>query len=461
MASPATRLLTTTDRSAPVTRHPPQRWPLLCESSGLPLPLHQQMEEAAPRLQGLAPRQDMLDLALQQRSDGDEPPSYYSAMMSLDNPPRMPLPTYGDQVDHEFEQLIRPPLSENELLEMQLNLELLEGVYRPGRRYKIDADHERSEQRRSPWIQARPGYFRGRAGDARAHVYIRHQVKKRWEMLGVWNPEWGIPGRVDPGPRDYPEYWKWKWQGDAPYDGTHRDNQRNILIRPEHPTSRRVRLREGMRRGERGPLPPLCHLVPDASKAAAEAFITSRPWYTWEMDMAEERTRRRRLPMHMAHSGGNGPRVAVASRWEEAGDIPWKWKWGHESPEPDPGELDEDTDLTPSEIDALEAIPPPTPPPLPPPPPVYRYTPGSLFGRRPPENIFGPPSPSGSRDAPAQAVAVDDLGDHGDQCGQEGAVSTAPALPLSPLRPLQNNAIPAENAFDPNGQPPLLENSNP
>jgi hypothetical protein len=43
----------------------------------------------------------------------------------------------------------------------------------------------------------------------------RHSIKKRWERLGVWNPEWGIPHRVNEGPKDYGE-WSWVWDQNRP-----------------------------------------------------------------------------------------------------------------------------------------------------------------------------------------------------------------------------------------------------
>ena len=37
--------------------------------------------------------------------------------------------------------------------------------------------------------------FRGVEGSRRYGVLVRHNVKRRWEKLGIWNPEWGFAGR--------------------------------------------------------------------------------------------------------------------------------------------------------------------------------------------------------------------------------------------------------------------------
>ncbi|RMZ83265.1 hypothetical protein DV738_g1277, partial [Chaetothyriales sp. CBS 135597] len=216
----------------------------------------------------------------------------------------------------------------------------------------------------------------GRAGQLRQKVVIRHRIKKRWERLGVWNPEWGIPGRVDERPRDKTFSWKWRWQGDTPTCG----NSPSAYL-PQHPNSRAIHLRQGLRRGERGPLPPRHSLSADASKSAAEAFITSRPWYIFGLDQEEERTRLERIPSIEQRFNDMDHEAQVSERWRQRGDWarfgkPIGWKWKHESPSPEPEGLS-GMDFTPSEIDALEAIPPPTPRPPPSPPRRWEMVPGT------------------------------------------------------------------------------------
>lgn len=99
-----------------------------------------------------------------------------------------------------------------------------------------------------------------------------------------------------------------------------------------------------------------------------EFLITSRPWYVWELEVAEEGVRLKRDPINSEIH--HRQRENVTTRWKEKGywkdswgDLPG-WKWRHESSSPEPADPN-DMDFTPSEIDALEEIPPPTPPPKP------------------------------------------------------------------------------------------------
>ncbi|PHH92761.1 hypothetical protein CDD83_5385 [Cordyceps sp. RAO-2017] len=198
--------------------------------------------------------------------------------------------------------------------------------------------------------------FTGRSGRQRIKVFAWHHIKKRWQSLGIWNPDWGIPGR-DPSDSSAPSYWKFSL---------------------EHPNSRAVRLRQGVRRSEPAVLPPPRHsLGPDADRSAGEAFITSRPWYVHDpLELEEERTRIRRLPNHRWRLDQGEADRYVAACWRETGELAargrpgrswFSWKWSRESPSPEPVDMTElDLDFTPSEVDALEGIPPPTPaPPIP------------------------------------------------------------------------------------------------
>ena len=131
-----------------------------------------------------------------------------------------------------------------------------------------------------------------------------------------------------------------------------------------------MHLRERLPRGERGPPPPRHSLAADATKSATESFITSWPWYAYAVDEEEEeRTRLDRIPCNKRLFYNMSDAQHVATRSRESGG--WSlyaerrrtwpgWKWKHESPSPEPEDLS-NMELTPSEIDALEAIPPPTP----------------------------------------------------------------------------------------------------
>lgn len=153
-----------------------------------------------------------------------------------------------------------------------------------------------------------------------------------------------------------------------------------------------------MRQTDHSPVIPRSHLGKDASASQAESFITSRPWFMFEVENKDMAERRFRISTDAWRAYSNTAQPpSVAGLWMERGE--WKeewsanyrtrligWKWRHESPSPQPEDhtrLDDPAlGLTPSEIDALEAVRPPTPPP----PQVYwepppGYTPG----------LFGPP----------------------------------------------------------------------
>lgn len=146
-----------------------------------------------------------------------------------------------------------------------------------------------------------------------------------------------------------------------------------------HPVVRALRLRQGLERGEHNPRPaPHSRLEPGASAAKAEAFVMSRPWFEYDLDLCDERVRHERLPLWALKGLGNGREARlVRDRWRERGDWDegWEvepgsyvpgWKWRNESPEPeaDAYEMlnDMDMEFTESEADALEAVPPPSPP---------------------------------------------------------------------------------------------------
>ncbi|RMD39853.1 hypothetical protein DV735_g5290, partial [Chaetothyriales sp. CBS 134920] len=347
---------------------------------------HRQLNEIVmPDLQDMAGNPALLEHLRDRRFNGDDPPSYRSRLPN-DDDENNDINENNDEAtsvqgwmlaDHqtsdEIDELVSRPLSEEELHETQRHFESWHPAYHPGLRYEKEAmrdamfDMMKDPGLRDPQIR---NQFDGRAGEQRQKVVIRHRIKKRWERLGVWNPEWGIPGRVDEAPRDKTSSWKWRWQADTPTCG----NQPSAYL-PEHPNSRAIHLREGLRRGERGPLPPRHSLGVDVSRSVAEAFITSRPWYIYGLDEEEERTRLDRIPRIEQRFNDMDHEAHVSARWRERGD--WApfgkaigWKWKHESPSPEPEGLS-NMDFTPSEIDALEAIPPPTP--QPPPSPCRRW----------------------------------------------------------------------------------------
>lgn len=202
----------------------------------------------------------------------------------------------------------------------------------------------------------------------------RHSIKQRWERLGVCTPEWGIPGRVHSGPKD--ELGRlWKWDRERP-SVDRKYSQQPIEVQltswpspdEEYPDERAVRRhleRQGKWHEALVPKPSEASHSTDIHVDDRESLITSRPWYVWQIEVAEEEVRLRRIPKNFEIY--DPARKNVTTRWKEKGywkeswaDLPG-WKWKHESPSPEPPDPN-DMDLTPSEIDAMEEIPPPTPP---------------------------------------------------------------------------------------------------
>jgi hypothetical protein len=117
----------------------------------------------------------------------------------------------------ELQSLLDPPLNE---FETDLAAWYVEGrsrMYCPGTRYDMElelethrvrrwADTEASSDTRQYLVQWDPA--KGHAGQERVNIIARRNIRRRWEKLGVWNPEWGIPGRTtNPQPNDDTYTW--------------------------------------------------------------------------------------------------------------------------------------------------------------------------------------------------------------------------------------------------------------
>lgn len=325
----------------------------------------------------------LLDEVRSRRFDRNDPPPPYESdpETELEESPRR-LQEVGQVEEAE---IISRPLSDEELLDLFDHFERGQEPYHPGRRYFDECAFEERRFIEGVSDQGRSvGHFVERVEQYRLNIMARHIIKKRWEKLRVWNPSWGVPTNIGLSWSSSSHYgplplssngsvehdhrkWRWRWQGDRPMS-TNRywDSQPDT----EHPNYRAVQLRKGTRRHEVGPRAPRSHLSPNAGASEADSFIISRRWYNFRLDVEEERLRVGRVPGN--RNDNNAMLDSVFRQWEEeemgtsfapttGGDMP-SWKWKHESPEPAPVEWD-DIEYTPSETDALEAIPPPTPPP--------------------------------------------------------------------------------------------------
>lgn len=292
----------------------------------------------------------------------------------------------------ELKDLLDQPLDD---FETDLAAWTLEGelrIYCPGARYDMELKHETDRVTRWAAVEASNDtrqYFvqwgpasEGHAGPERVNIIARRNIRRRWEKLGVWNPAWGIPGRTNPQPNDETRTWKWPWQhGEAAAEWR---SGKPMLVNSRHPSVRALKLYRGRRRSEYAVVSPCSRLDDDASASRAESFIISRPWFMFAVKTSEAMQRHDRLPDEIGRDW-NSPSEDVKELWKERGD--WKagwqdprggkdgkvfigWNWPHESPEPDPEDLSclEDLatlELTPSEVEALEAVRPPSPPPAP------------------------------------------------------------------------------------------------
>lgn len=360
---------------------------------------------ALPALERLAEHSALRERAVA-RFDRDEPPPYLSSTDEEDDP--------GEDLSPEtVDRLLDEPLNDQERKRMGDIVGRHAEFYKAGNQFMTEVRRERDRVR--AWVDRKASratydYFvqlglarKGRAGRERINIVARRNVKRRWQKLGVWNNDWGIPDRADPQPNDNTDAWKWPWQ--------HGDAAAEWFLGPEgtpndkHPIKNALLLREALRRGERGPVPPYSNLKSDASASEAEPFITSRPWFMMGIERNEEHLRRDRLHWRWKEDQYKGTMFDnVTGFWKARGD--WKedwyderadrtaigWKWPRESPSPEPEDLTGLDDmasfeLTPSEADALEAVRPPSPPT---PRPVYQPPPPGtrpLFGWGP----GGPP----------------------------------------------------------------------
>lgn len=368
-----------------------------------PSQLHSAIEaRALPTLEQMANHPSLRDNSLNHRFERDDPPPYVSSSESeeeeaLHHPV---LARSRGPVLEEFKDLVCKPLSDGEIEDLLRSLSVTagrvgtglgteplvsKGSYNPGYRYSVEAskEHDRldlfyrrvyrhphaDDDKLDLWSQGQGGY-------PRRNIIVRRNIRKRWQRLGIWNPEWGIPGRVNKQPNDATEHWRWKWQSadDPP------------PMDPRHPASRAVQLRRNLAYGEYAPPSPRSHLREGSSASEAESFVISRPWFVLKMEKLEFASRTQRIPVERSHYLTTSEMNQVNKWWEERGDWPPGWKWRHESPSPEPEGLTpldtDDMDFTPSMVDALKAIPPPPPKPRSPTPiyephdparPIFRF----------------------------------------------------------------------------------------
>ena len=333
------------------------------------------LNRVASTLQRMQDDPEVLDRS-RIRFDADEPPPPYSPA-TITEPPS---PTFlAQRSEHDMNELIGRPLDNEELYWFRTGFH----GYSPGARFSEESRHER-QRIGEEWGKRdehnRPVYrgpdLIGRPGTQRLKIMTRNSIRKRWERLGVWNPDWEIPGRVNTGAYDNINDWRWEWVKPRQVQVTfepkpHEEEMSKWPRRDEEGANARVirQLLEskGQWSGRYGPALAESNQDTEIDVDPHESLITSRPWYRWKLEVEEEarrlaRARRFTLPDYETATEN------AKARWKSRGD--WKdtwcdtpgWKWRQESHSPEPADPN-DMDFSPSELDALDSIPPRTPPP--------------------------------------------------------------------------------------------------
>ncbi|KAK6850306.1 hypothetical protein PG995_014139 [Apiospora arundinis] len=319
-------------------------------------------EEAVPALEALAADNGLRDLSLK-RFDADEPPPYESS-------------TDPEDYDHDNEpeglldkvlEILDRPLNDSEIEKIATGAHHL---LSPAEAFYGDALRE---DERTPFSES----FRQIVGFRRRGLLVRHVLKNRWRKLGVWNNAWGFAGR-NVSPKDRYRDWRWKWepQGD--------ENREAVEATRKQLVTRALRLRQTLRRGEHAPGAPLSHLEPDSTVSQAEAFLISRPWFVFRLEMFEDTMRANRLYSDTritfkdrlspkdgknAGSGGENSSSPKAMVWTWSASPPGSG--GTNPPLPEPEDVScitkplqsvglrhyhEDLGFTPSEFDEIEVL---------------------------------------------------------------------------------------------------------
>ncbi|EFY85259.1 hypothetical protein MAC_08719 [Metarhizium acridum CQMa 102] len=322
--------------------------------------------QAMPVLQAIASNEHLRHL---RRFERDDPPPYVSSTESSDHEADFMVPPRCRQIPEELQAVMERPIDD---YEAKLIASSLRQHLRPYDFYYAEAKFEESRFEENIPKGPLPPEFRTLNFSRRKGVVVRHNVKRRWEKLGVWNPDWGFAGR-QMQPRDKYQDWKWWWEPAMAVNDLGSGNDYEYEL-----AARAVRLRQNLARGEYAPVVPRSHPGHHTTAAEAEAFLISRPWFIFQLEMAEEAHRYMRLSNEGHGRYSYSVQDQVIKWWKERGD--WRdefnksncvtaWKWRHESPSPEPEDLAPlnpmkenpldvaaEMEFTPSEIDELETI---------------------------------------------------------------------------------------------------------
>lgn len=216
--------------------------------------------EALPALERLAQAPSLRDRAVA-RFDRDGPPRYVTSTEEEDSDEHAVISTlFGhplrEKALDDVRRLLDEPLDDKQCGRLALGLACQTEVYSPGQRYNQEVKHEKSRVESWARVEAKTdstreyfvqygGVKETRAGIERVNIIARRNIKRRWQKLGVWNPDWGIPGRANPQPQDDMYEWKWRWQhGDAAAEWQPVPDESAMLANSRHPVTRAIRLRQ-------------------------------------------------------------------------------------------------------------------------------------------------------------------------------------------------------------------------
>ena len=159
------------------------------------------MRRVVPTFEAHLENENLLERQ-RRRFDRGEPPTDASSTESEDidihgpRPPKPPLP-------QEFLRIMEPPLTKSE----RGGLASTAHWHRPGACCKREWDLEEAQLRHflaadKHWM------FESNTGALLKGVIVHHNIKCRWQKLGIWNSEWGIPSRFESQLNDC--IWNWK-----------------------------------------------------------------------------------------------------------------------------------------------------------------------------------------------------------------------------------------------------------
>ncbi|TLS26094.1 hypothetical protein PpBr36_07844 [Pyricularia pennisetigena] len=267
----------------------------------------------------------------------------------------------------EYRDLIDAPLDGDDVDKLAFRFHHDYHLYEPGKRYDDECNHERGlllEFYRTKWPDPRTERFLegGEKGELRRKIVARHIIKKRWQHLGLWDAKWGVPGRPNRQENDNVARWRWAFEPEP------------LEFGQDHPATLATHRSKGRKFGEhQNPPPPHAHPRSKncASQHEARDFIITRPWFLWAQEKMEYNHRLERIPLAFLGRRRQDEPDAVKELWKQRGHWhdDWEhqtlyagqpvpgWRWPHEDSDLEPENLyDLDTELTPSETDALEAV---------------------------------------------------------------------------------------------------------